>query len=82
MWNVDRMIVRLPIHSETSQGAQMYKSVLSDLFGTLIAPPPMDMYRKIVGDVADTLGVTFEILNDPRMSISDRLLTWGGTAAP
>ena len=58
----------------------MYKSVLSDLFGTLIAPPPMDMYRKIVGDVADTLGVTFEILNDPRMSISDRLLTWGGGA--
>jgi len=49
----------------------MYKAVLFDLFGTLIDPPPMPVYRQMVSDVAAALGTTFEVLNDPWMSIND-----------
>jgi len=49
----------------------MYKAVLFDLFGTLIAPPPMPIYRHMVSNVAEILGVSFETLNDPWMSIND-----------
>ena len=49
----------------------MYKAVLFDLFGTLIEPPPMPVYRQMVGDVATALGISFEELNEPWMSIND-----------
>lgn len=49
----------------------MYKAVLFDLFGTLIEPPPMPIYREMVGDVATALGVSFETLDEPWMSIND-----------
>lgn len=49
----------------------MYKAVLFDLFGTLIAPPPMPVYRQMVSGVASALGVSLETLNDPWMSIND-----------
>lgn len=49
----------------------MYKAVLFDLFGTLIAPPLMPVYRQMVSGVASALGVSFETLNDPWMSIND-----------
>ena len=49
----------------------MYKAVLFDLFGTLIAPPSMDVYRQMVSDIADSFGVTFDELYEPWMSIND-----------
>jgi len=49
----------------------MYKAVLFDLFGTLIAPPSMTVYRQMVGQIAVILGQQFENFNEPWMSIND-----------
>ena len=49
----------------------MHKAVLFDLFGTLIAPPSMTVYRQMVGQIAVILGQQFENFNEPWMSIND-----------
>lgn len=49
----------------------MYKAVLFDLFGTLIEPPSMAVYRQMVTKLAEILGQPFETFNEPWMSIND-----------
>jgi putative hydrolase of the HAD superfamily len=49
----------------------MSKAVLFDLFGTLIAPPSMTVYRQMVAQIAVILGEQFEKFNEPWMSIND-----------
>ncbi len=49
----------------------MYKAVLFDLFGTLIAHPSMPAYRDMVAEVASILNQPYEMFIEPWMSIND-----------